>query len=88
MASRNDDRVAEGKAVKIMGVKPAGFSLYSCVNDLSFLSHTIAHARLAQTKNKEAQKFLDKVSALFVGVFRSALWGCHGGAHWRPAFGI
>ena len=61
LTSRNDDRIVEGKAVKIVSVKPAGFSLYSCMTDLALLSPNVAHARLTQTKNRDAQPFLEKV---------------------------
>lgn len=60
VASRNHLRVAEGKGVKVMGVKPAGFSLYSCLMDLDNLKPTLALARLSQTRAQETYKEIRK----------------------------
>ena len=42
---RNDDQAKEGKGIAIASVKPAPFSLYSCVGDLQFLDPTLGEAR-------------------------------------------
>lgn len=46
--SRNEDQAREGKGIAIASVKPAPFSLYSCVGDLQFFDPTLGEARERQ----------------------------------------
>ena len=62
IASRNDDQAAQGRGVKLVSVKVAPFTMYSCLNDLPLLGATLANARMLQTKNKDSQKCLEAVS--------------------------
>ena len=46
--SRNEDQARSGKGLAIASVRPAPFTLYSCIGDLAFLSPTLTDAREKQ----------------------------------------
>lgn len=46
--SRNEDQAKGGKGIAIASVRPAPFTLYSCIGDLAFLSRDLEEAREKQ----------------------------------------
>ena len=60
ISSRNEERASEGSGVKLMSVKPASFSLYSCMNDVAFLPASLAQARTEAILRKDASPTLTK----------------------------
>ena len=55
IAPKNKDGAAKGAGCKIVEVRPASFTLYSCVQDIERFPPTVADARAALLKHQLAQ---------------------------------
>lgn len=52
LSSRCDEYACKGNSIKIASIRPASYTLYSCLNDLRLLPPTLEQARLYQMELK------------------------------------